>query len=187
MKRTLPPKCACGCGGLVNKSWKYGQDWNMFLMGHQARMEGTKEKISKTLTGGHCHTEEHKQSLREMTGCKSLSWKGGVMVTYNRTYVTKPNSVGYIERSRQVMGDHIGRPLLPKELVHHKDGDSMNDDIDNLQIVSRSEHATLHHKGVAKPPGTGAKISKSKMGHSVSLVTRIKISETKRRQGNDSK
>lgn len=32
-------------------------------------------------------------------------------------------------------------------IVHHKDEDKLNDDIDNLQKMTRKEHATLHSKG----------------------------------------
>ena len=85
------------------------------------------------------------------------------------------------------MEQHLGRKLLSSEIVHHKDEDSTNDAIDNLEILTRAEHASLHHKGVAKPAGTGAKISKARMGHGVSEETRKKISETKKRRNRESK
>jgi hypothetical protein len=41
---------------------------------------------------------------------------------------------------RQVMEEKIGRKLKREEIVHHIDGDSCNNDIKNLKIVSAKEH-----------------------------------------------
>lgn len=45
---------------------------------------------------------------------------------------------------RKVMEDHLGRKLKNTEIVHHKDMNKLNNDISNLQIVTRSEHAKIH-------------------------------------------
>jgi hypothetical protein len=45
---------------------------------------------------------------------------------------------------RVVMESHIGRKLKMNEIVHHKDGDKFNNDISNLEIKTRSEHAKTH-------------------------------------------
>lgn len=45
---------------------------------------------------------------------------------------------------RVVMEQHLGRPLRSDEIVHHIDGNKHNNDIANLQLVTRSEHARLH-------------------------------------------
>ena len=51
---------------------------------------------------------------------------------------------------RLVMERHLGRKLHTFELVHHIDGDINNNDIENLQIVSRSQHVKEHpYIGVA--------------------------------------
>ena len=56
----------------------------------------------------------------------------------------KANNRGYIIRARYVMERHLGRYLTGEEHVHHKDGDYANDVIENLQVLSRSEHAKAH-------------------------------------------
>lgn len=47
-------------------------------------------------------------------------------------------------RARLVMEAHLGRLLRSDELVHHRNGDPADDRLENLQVVSRSEHARLH-------------------------------------------
>ena len=49
--------------------------------------------------------------------------------------------------ARAVMTAHLGRDLLTAEVVHHRDGDTLNNDIDNLILfVSQSEHLRYHHQ-----------------------------------------
>lgn len=45
---------------------------------------------------------------------------------------------------RKIMEEHIGRKLKPTEIVHHIDGNKLNNDISNLMIVSRKEHIRIH-------------------------------------------
>lgn len=45
---------------------------------------------------------------------------------------------------RIIMENNIGRKLLTKEIVHHIDGNKLNNNIDNLQILTREEHNKIH-------------------------------------------
>lgn len=45
---------------------------------------------------------------------------------------------------RLVVEESIGRKLSSDEHVHHIDGDKSNNDISNLQLMSRSEHLRMH-------------------------------------------
>ena len=62
-----------------------------------------------------------------------------------------------IDEHRYVMEQHLGRKLLHNEIVHHIDENKSNNNISNLQIMSKSEHSKLHQinnanriKGVIK-------------------------------------
>lgn len=50
-----------------------------------------------------------------------------------------------VSEQRIVMSKVLGRPLLPSEIVHHRDEDKLNNDPSNLQIVTRSEHRAIHN------------------------------------------
>lgn len=47
---------------------------------------------------------------------------------------------------RVVMALHIGRELHSDEHVHHRDGDRKNNIIENLELMSASQHAAHHGK-----------------------------------------
>lgn len=45
---------------------------------------------------------------------------------------------------RIVAEEKLGRPLRRGEIVHHVDGDRLNNHPENLQVISRREHIRLH-------------------------------------------
>ena len=47
---------------------------------------------------------------------------------------------------RHLIEKKIGRKLLSYECVHHKDGDTFNNDINNLELLTNSEHIRKHNK-----------------------------------------
>jgi hypothetical protein len=47
---------------------------------------------------------------------------------------------------RWLMEKHLGRTLTDNEVVHHKDENKKNNDILNLEVMTRAEHARHHHK-----------------------------------------
>lgn len=65
----------------------------------------------------------------------------------NRTRVAIKDQTGkYHIKSypRILMEEKLGRPLEPYEDVHHIDGNPLNNDINNLQIILHGEHQKQH-------------------------------------------
>lgn len=72
----------------------------------------------------------------------------------NVKYVTiKIGSDRFLEH-RLVMESYLGRKLEDHEVVHHIDGNGMNNKIENLQLMTRSEHSR-HHADVSFLKGGG--------------------------------
>ena len=79
--------------------------------------------------------------------------KLGLKIKWKYTYIS---SEGYLvnceDRNnkylvhRKVMEDKLGRKLKSSEIVHHIDGNKLNNDPDNLMLVTRKEHINIHRK-----------------------------------------
>lgn len=52
-----------------------------------------------------------------------------------------------IDEHRYIMEVHLGRKLATNEVVHHKDDNKFNNEISNLELMSRSEHSRMHMIG----------------------------------------
>jgi len=105
----------------------------------------------------HLSSERMKGRLNPMYGKKPHNYKGGTK--------TKSGSrkVEYIEvrvdgkrmkSHRHIMEFALGRKLKSNEIVHHIDGNGLNNNISNLQIMSKAEHSRLH---ASSPKGVDAK------------------------------
>lgn len=58
----------------------------------------------------------------------------------------KANPFGFVPQHRLVVEREQGFFLLSAEHVHHKDERKANNNLDNLQVLSRSEHMKLHRQ-----------------------------------------
>jgi hypothetical protein len=65
----------------------------------------------------------------------------------NKKYLVVYNNGKYKMLHRIIVEKHLGRKLSDDEIVHHIDGDGLNNSINNLQIMTRSEHSRHHECG----------------------------------------
>lgn len=110
--------------------------------------EETRKKISLAHSGKVLTTEHRKNLSIAGKGNKHNTPKKRIQRGYIHLY--KPensmsNNTGYVYEHRILMSEFLGRPLLKNELVHHINEIKTDNRIQNLQIVTRSEHRAIHN------------------------------------------
>lgn len=88
-------------------------------------------------------TEEKRNFLKSALELKGYKEINGYV------YIRKQIKGKFIEikRSRAIMQLHLNKELEVWETVHHKNGDKSDDGIENLQVMTNSEHISLTHAG----------------------------------------
>lgn len=152
--------CECGCGSTVVNGKR-------FVHGHN----GVKPKAPAPNPSGFCqcgcgektliakHSDashglvrgEHMRYLKGHTR-KGACSKGGVYLRPGHACGKKPRWIIHcrdrsrVYMSRAVMEAHIGRHLVPGEVVHHINHDTTDDRIENLMLFSsHGEHMRYEH------------------------------------------
>jgi len=85
-------------------------------------------------------------------GDKAANWKGGkIFAGRAKRYIYQhqpdhphANTEGYVMEHRLVVEKQLGRYLDPKEIVHHKDGNTHNNNSRNLEVCKQGEHSRTH-------------------------------------------
>lgn len=74
--------------------------------------------------------------------------------TDSRGYRVKSETINgrrkQVREHRTIMEAHLGRKLEPWEVVHHKDGDTLNNALANLEVMDIAEHTAEHAQGSRK-------------------------------------
>src|SRR4051812_15927519 len=98
-----------------------------------------------------CNANNKGKSLRKtkISGPDCANWKGGIFKDRGYRYVLMPDhpnakQSGYVAEHVLIMSRHLGRPLAKGEDVHHKNRDRSDNRIENLELLTSSEHCRLH-------------------------------------------
>src|SRR3990167_2781700 len=98
---------------------------------------------------GHIPWSQGKKGI--WTGIKNHRWKGGKYIENGYYLIMKknhPHAVkGYIFEHRLILEKKIGRYLTSNEICHHINGNRLDNRPENLELMSRPVHASMHLKG----------------------------------------
>lgn len=90
-----------------------------------------------------CSKKGNRNPLYGIWGEKSANWRGGYIRKNGYRYIQRQGKGIY--EHRWVMEQHLGRKLLSSEHVHHINGVKIDNNIENLEIVTSSSHQHIHH------------------------------------------
>lgn len=111
--------------------------------------------VEKILKDGHkaqhCSHECYAKNRIKRGPYKSRIVNGKYIYIYNPRH---PHAIGtkklYVAEHRLIMERAIGRYLSENEIVHHINGNTMDNGIENLQLMTASGHVVYHKKNAKR-------------------------------------
>jgi hypothetical protein len=98
-----------------------------------------------------CWAKKHRELVTGKNGVVASNWKGGEFIAatgYVWVYapgISITSKKKHMLKHRLVMSQHLKRPLLNSEIVHHKNGLKHDNRIENLEVLSRAQHNAIHN------------------------------------------
>lgn len=120
---------------------------NFLIPNH--RIPQTKNHFcSKVCYGKHMTLHGYKRVVDWAKNNTNPNFRGGIGITTDGYVWLLIRGHGYpynqIKLHRYLMQIKLGRNLLPSEIVHHINGDKLDNRIENLELTTRSEHNKAH-------------------------------------------
>ncbi|MCA1807381.1 MAG: HNH endonuclease [Actinobacteria bacterium] len=76
------------------------------------------------------------------------AWKGGSYVSGDGYRMVWCGARNHRREHTVVMEEYLGRALEKSEVVHHLDGDKLNNSVDNLVVLQKSSHHRTTHQSL---------------------------------------
>lgn len=102
---------------------------------------------------GKKYSKEHSEAIRlgklNSPNFKGWIYQSGYKVIYKPDHPSVPKSKPYIQEHRLIMEEHLGRYLEKHEIIHHIDGNKLNNNLDNLYLcsgINRNQSEVIHNE-----------------------------------------
>lgn len=155
------------CGKEHNGAFGLGRFCSRYCANSRKHSKETKDKISKSLKMNKSFSKKPKECklnvniLRGMKLAQEINLDNSPYSEYNTAFKCKlvGNRDGYklclydgnkrvkfefVLLYRFIVAQNIGRKLTSNEIVHHIDGNPLNNNLDNLMVMTRKEHSKYH-------------------------------------------
>src|ERR1035437_1347029 len=144
------------------KRWRYCRPMEMFYLPKGVKRQQELclycNNLAKIVSMQLCHMHYIRWREKRSMDLGKNAWnkrkKNGMDV---HGYVRKSLEKGRILEHRFVIEQHLGRRLSPEEIVHHINGIKTDNNIENLEIVTRQDHSKLHKRPWKVCPTCGSK------------------------------
>jgi len=77
-----------------------------------------------------------------------------------------------------ILEQHLGRELTERECGHHINGNTIDNRVENLEVMLKGEHSKLHNIGRVPSDSERANMSVAQLGRKHSEKTKRKMSKT---------
>ena len=141
------------CGFIGERQW-HNHQRSIKKWGTKTYCRGCASKLTGKEKCGRAAWNKGKKLPPEKKGENHSSWKGGSYISYDgyrMVYVPNPreevksNWEHYRKEHVLVMERYLGRKVRVDEIIHHIDGDKLNNSIDNLDIMRKiKKHRQIH-------------------------------------------
>ena len=111
--------------------------------GDAVRLAFSQGKIPSNRGKKRFFTQQHKDNISKSRREKGKMTAEGIDIHKGYARFTRGEHKGRLVHI-VVMEKRIGRALKTDECVHHIDGDKLNNDVNNLALLTVSAHARLH-------------------------------------------
>lgn len=129
-------------GVYVRTDWHKSRMKGCFTKGHEVPQEW-RDTFSKKITGRK-HTEEAKQKIAiHSKGENNPMWNGGININRGYKYI-RVGRRKYLPEHRLIWVQHNQIPIPIGWEIHHRNGDKLDNRIENLVCIPTDLHAKFH-------------------------------------------